>query len=291
MATKKSGTVEIKVEQICDLTTIDTFHHERDAVVFHGDCVEILQHFTDNAFDVVFADPPYFGAHSSGRIRRTDGKEYFERDKASWAKSRKLIDQLAFHSAWLQEVQRVLKIGGAIWVTSSYHSSGPLYTVMQDLGFAFQSEIVLVKRNAPPNFNGSRFRALTENMLWAKKDKRGQKHFNYWKLKERNGGVQMNNVWEYRAKKLPFRHPATKQPFVVEGALKTSGAKGCLVLDPFAGSGTTSFVAKALGIQSVAIEINKDYCEVIQRRLAGELDEFIPSFPSIESAATEFFID
>ena len=41
----------------------------------------------------------------------------------------------------------------------------------------------------------------------------------------------------------------------------------CVVLDPFAGSGTTGAVAKALGRRSVLIEISGEYVELAARRL------------------------
>lgn len=42
----------------------------------------------------------------------------------------------------------------------------------------------------------------------------------------------------------------------------------CTVLDPFAGSGTTLWVAEQLGVNSIGIELNPDYCEIIRQRMA-----------------------
>jgi len=43
----------------------------------------------------------------------------------------------------------------------------------------------------------------------------------------------------------------------------------CTVLDTFAGSGTTLWVAEQLGVNSIGIELNPEYCEIIRRRMAG----------------------
>lgn len=43
--------------------------------------------------------------------------------------------------------------------------------------------------------------------------------------------------------------------------------KNEIVLDPFAGCGTTSKVAKELGRKSIAVELSKDYCKLIKKKV------------------------
>ena len=49
----------------------------------------------------------------------------------------------------------------------------------------------------------------------------------------------------------------------------SSGTSRCLVLDPFAGAGTTGLVADRLGRDSILIELSPEYAAMIERRLAG----------------------
>jgi DNA modification methylase len=145
--------------------------------------------------------------------------------------------------------------------------------VLQDLNFKILNDIILYKLNAPPNFKGSCFRACTETMLWAKRDKSGKTKFNYNTMKKLNKGRQMNNVWAYEAKKNSFLHPATKQEWILERVILASSVNNDLVLDPFGGSGTTAVVAKRLCRNFIIIEKDKEYCKLIEDRLNGKFDE------------------
>lgn len=253
------------------------FYHNPDKKIklFQGDSLSILKKAPDSCIDMIFADPPYFGNQSGLVIKRNDGHaDTFDTQKAKWAYSKSINYQFEFHYTWLKEAQRILKKGSTIWVTGTYHSIGIVNVVLQDLGFKILNDIILHKRNAPPNFKGSCFRAVTETMLWAKKDSSGKTKFNYKAMKELNGGVQMKNIWEYWAEKNPFRHPATKQPIVLETAILAGSNEGDLILDPFAGSGTTGFVAKGLGRRCIMIEVDSGYCQLIKDRIEGKYGEF-----------------
>lgn len=251
------------------------YNSEKKIKLFQGDALSILHKIPDKCIDMIFADPPYFGNQSGLIIKRNDGHaSTFDTQKAQWAYSKSLNYQFEFHYKWLKEARRILKVGSSIWVTGTYHSIGVINVVLQDLGFKILNDIILHKRNAPPNFKGSCFRAVTETMLWAKKDTNGRTKFNYRVMKELNGGVQMKNIWEYRAEKNPFRHPATKQPIVLEYAILAGSNEGDLILDPFAGSGTTGFVAQGLNRKCIMIEIDQSYCQLIKDRIEGKYGEF-----------------
>lgn len=237
--------------------------------IYRRDSLSFLKNFPDESIDMIFADPPYFGAQKRNVINRTDGYSgnRFHTDKSKWAFKKTLQDQFDFAYEWLKECQRILKIGRTIWVTGTYHSIGVINVVMQDLKYKILNEVILVKKNAPPNFTGSCFRAMTENMIWAKKNAKGKLKFNYTLMKQFNNGKQMHNVWEYVALKNKFRHPATKQESVVEKTILAASDEGDLVLDPFCGSGTTGAVSKRLGRNWIMVDIEKDYCHLSRKRI------------------------
>ena len=64
-------------------------------------------------------------------------------------------------------------------------------------------------------------------------------------------------------------HPTVKTLELMERLIKLTTPKGYgnIILDPFAGSGTTLLAAKRLGIDYLGIEINKNYIEIAEKRL------------------------
>jgi DNA modification methylase len=65
-------------------------------------------------------------------------------------------------------------------------------------------------------------------------------------------------------------HPTAKPLKAMRYIIEHASQPGQLVLDPFAGSGTTLVAATQLGRKAVGIEIEERYCEKIARRLQAE---------------------
>ena len=64
-------------------------------------------------------------------------------------------------------------------------------------------------------------------------------------------------------------HPTMKPEEVLEDII--SAVPGDLILDPFAGSGTTGRACKDLGRRCIMVEIEEKYCEIAARRLEQEV--------------------
>lgn len=76
----------------------------------------------------------------------------------------------------------------------------------------------------------------------------------------------------YRANDRVDSHPCPRSLIATNWLVKWWSEKGDIVLDPFAGSGTTAVAAKQLGRRYVGIEIVEDYCKIVVDRLRqGEL--------------------
>jgi site-specific DNA-methyltransferase (adenine-specific) len=79
------------------------------------------------------------------------------------------------------------------------------------------------------------------------------------------------NVWEYtrvRYKMQEYENHPTQKPIVLlERIIKASSNKGDLIMDPFSGTFTTSFVAKELGRNSIGVELQDEYVKIGLKRL------------------------
>ena len=69
-------------------------------------------------------------------------------------------------------------------------------------------------------------------------------------------------------------HPAAFPVSLPERLIRLYAYPGAVVLDPFAGSGTTGQAAKNLGLSAVLVDIDKSYCELMQSNLLKQPDLF-----------------
>ena len=79
------------------------------------------------------------------------------------------------------------------------------------------------------------------------------------------------NVWDFARVRYRMEeyenHPTQKPIALLERIIKASSNVGDLVLDPFSGTFTTSYVAKTLGRRSIGIELQEEYVKIGLRRL------------------------
>ncbi len=68
-------------------------------------------------------------------------------------------------------------------------------------------------------------------------------------------------------------HPTVKPLALMEYLIKLVSREGSVVLDPFAGSGTTGIACKKLKRNYILIEKEPEYCEIAQKRIEKELKQ------------------
>jgi DNA modification methylase len=128
------------------------------------------------------------------------------------------------------------------------------------------SDRVPGKTNGPmkavgPRFGGNKFGDSDD-------PKHATKSGNVYQIPDANGRRNRRSVWTVTTKPYSGAHFATMPPDLVEPCILAGCPEGGTVLDPFAGSGTTLAVAAELGRSGIGCELNPEYIELAEQRIA-----------------------
>jgi site-specific DNA-methyltransferase (adenine-specific) len=242
-------------------------------VVLCCDAFDALEQLPRNRFDLLFADPPYnltkrFG---SGRFRRSSDDAYSE-----WLDS------------WLRLSAPLLKEAASVYICGDWRSSSAIQTVGSRY-FIPRNRITWERekgRGAKANWKNASediwfFTVSDEytfNLDAVKQRRRVLAPYREngspkdWNEQGRYRDTHPSNIWTDIT--VPFwsmaentDHPTQKPEKLLAKIILASTKPGDLILDPFAGSGTTAVVAKKLGRRFVAIESDEQYCMLGAKRL------------------------
>jgi DNA modification methylase len=205
--------------------------------------------------DMVWTDPPYGVAIVGGCHELTPEKRL--------ARGGKTIENDALDGAALQGLLRE-SLGaalaacrpGASWYVAA--PAGPLHlvfaTVLADLG-AWRQTLTWVKDSFVLGRSDYHYRHESIFYGW----KEGAAHT--W-----HGGRAQDNVLEVPRPKRSTEHPTMKPVELVRRCIVNSSDPEAIILDPFAGSGTTLLAAHITGRTARVIELDPRYADVICRR-------------------------
>lgn len=268
-----------------DLTS-DEATHLRSSLIFEpgtdpvdeivcGDAFKILERLPSKKFDLLFADPPYNLNKSFGqtRFKQTTSDEY-----EAWLES------------WLSLCIPLLKPTASIYICGDWRSSSAIQRVGSRY-FTLRNRITWERekgRGAKHNWKNAAediwFLTVgdeyTFNLDAVKQRRRVIAPYREngtpkdWN--ETAGGnfrdTHPSNIWTDIS--VPFwsmpentDHPTQKPEKLLAKLILASTDPGDLILDPFAGVGTTAVVAKKLGRRFMAIESEEDYCLLTLKRL------------------------
>ena len=235
--------------------------------IIQGDYLEIMKDIPDDSIDMILTDPPY-GVSEKG-VFETPEKNY-KRVYEEWD-----IDVEELTKKFIKESYRVLKNGGAIYITCSFHNLRLCWDALEKEGFTFRNNFVFAKTNAMPIKFAKQIGIYAysyENALYFTKGV--TKTFNYNYLKAINGGKQFRDFMVITNRDRSSRfgkhlHPCEKPLPVFELFIHASSNKDDIILDPFIGSGTTAVACKKLNRKFIGIEINPEYCKIAKKRLVN----------------------
>jgi DNA modification methylase len=214
--------------------------------------------------DLIFTDPPY-NVPINGHVSGLGKNKHREFAMASGEMSE--ADFISFLSETLGAAASVSKDGAVAFVCMDWRGMLPLLSAGQKVLTEFKQLCVWNKTNAGM---GTFYRSKHELVFVFKKG-RGP-HTNTFGLGDT--GRYRTNVWDYpgissmtshRADDLA-RHPTPKPVAMVKDAILDCTRRGEIVLDTFAGSGSTLIAAHLCGRSARLLEYDPLYCDVIIER-------------------------
>lgn len=233
--------------------------------VIQGDCLEVMKKLPDNCIDFICSDFPYNISNNGGLTMKWD--KVVKADFGEWDKWDNLQDYFDFVFSVCREYQRILKPSGSMVLFFSYRYSGWIaYELERMWLFTFRNPIVFNKTNPQPHFRKNGFRSCHEVGVWLVND--GGK-FSKPKTFNFLGQSKMKNVLNYKIGSewnKQSHHPTEKPEFLIGGLVEIFTNPWEIVLDSFAGSGTTGVASYKKDRHAISIEKEAGFINMIHRR-------------------------
>lgn len=247
------------------------YRKKLDTGILHGDALELLPTLRADSFNLLFADPPY-------NLTKRFGKETF-RETDSYAE---------WLDSWLGLCVPLLKQNASVYICGDWRSGAAIQSVGSRY-FKLRNRITWERekgRGAKANWKNAAediwFFTVSDEYTFdldaVKQRRRVLAPYREngkpkdWNADGNYRDTHPSNIWTDIT--VPFwsmpentDHPTQKPEKLLAKIILASTMAGDMVLDPFAGSGTTAVVAKKLGRKFVAIESDEDYCLLAAKRL------------------------
>lgn len=268
--------------------------NSNDTLILHGDCLDVIQSrkIEDQSVSLIFTSPPYADQRKNnyGGIHPDRYVDWF------------LPRAEAFQKSLRPDGSFVLNIKEKALKGERHTYVIELILALKEQGWLWVEEYCWHKKNCYPGKWPNRFRDSWERLLHftvKKQFKMRQESvmvpMGDWKesrlrnlsqtdqirdeSKNDNGFGKKVKNWVGRDKAYPTNvlhlstecgfkgHPAAFPPSLPNWFIRLFTDPGDIVLDPFAGSGSTLVAAKNLDRRSIGIDSSLEYCELMRERL------------------------
>ena len=255
--------------------------------LLEGDCLKSLASLPDGCAHLAFADPPFNIGY--------DYDTYDDRRSAD--------DYLGWSKLWMGEIVRVLRPDGTFWLAIGDEYAAELKVLAtRELGLTCRSWVVwyytfgvncrqkfsrshahifqFVRDPATFTFNTEAIRVPSARELVygdRRANPRGRLPDDTWILRPQDlpeGFSAAEDTWYFPRVCGTFKersgwHGCQMPEQLLGRIIRASSHPGDLVIDPFAGSGTTLAVASKLGRRYLGCELSPQYAARIRQRLAS----------------------
>ena len=268
--------------------------------IINGDCIEVMKTLPEGSVDLVVTSPPYnCGINYDTHIDTLPMDDYWSWTKEWLQETYRLLKDDGRVSINIPYETNVQGRGGRVFFVSEF------YQVMKQVGFKFFGIVDLeedsphrskttawgswMSPSSPYIYNPKECVILAYKKQHIKKIK-GEPQ---WKgtpteIEQEDGTIKKKVVYEEKDKKefmeLVFGQwnyfadtkSLTKATFSLDipsKAIKILSYKNDVVLDPFAGSGTSMVAAEILDRRWLGVELSENYCDVARKRVQSFVDD------------------
>jgi site-specific DNA-methyltransferase (adenine-specific) len=236
--------------------------------ICQDDSTRYLKNIRSNSVDLVIADPPYNLGKDYGN--NSDNKSFDE--------------YMDFSQNWIKEAHRILKNTGTMYIFMGVRFISYLYMLLEkECKFIFNSWITWHYTQGLGKTKG--FSPRHDDILMFSKT--GDCKFildniripqKYYRSVNNMRGANPGDVWQFShihyCNKNRQEHPTQKPEGLIERMVLASSEEGDMVIDPFAGSGTTLRVCQQLNRNCIGIELNPEYVKLANERLKQPFNGF-----------------
>lgn len=229
-------------------------------MIISGDCVQEIKKISDNSINLILIDPPYLISRDSN-FTKTSNKTSTEMvtkynisiDFGEWDKNELDWEKLFF------EYNRILKKGGTLIIFYDIWKSCELKKMADKFKFK-QPRVCSWTRTNPVPINSKVNYLSNATEYFFTFVKGSNPTFN----SEYDNGVYRFPICHGKER---YSHPTQKPLNLISELVKKHSNPGDLVLDSFAGTGTTGVACQTLGRDFILIEKKDEYIDIIKKRL------------------------
>lgn len=206
--------------------------------IIYGNCIDVMAAMPEASADFILTDPPYLACYKS-----RDNRTLLNDDNAAWL-TRSVV-----------QMHRVLKDDAVAISFYGWPKVDLFFAAWKGAGFRIGGHIVFRKRYASKS-------AFLQ-----------YRHESAYLLIKGNPAFPASPLpdvmdWTYTGNKL---HPTQKSIHVLKPLIESFTKPGDVVLDPFAGSGSTCIAARRTGRRFIGIELDETHHRTATKRLAAEV--------------------
>lgn len=217
------------------------------SAIYLGDAFQLLKRVEPGSVDLILTDPPYNVSQANNL--HTMGRRSI--DFGDW-------DHEFDQTGWLEDAVNALRKGGSLIIWNDWKILGFIAAHLQTLGVTVKRPLRWEKNNPIPR-NMLRVPVQAdEYALWAVKPISKSK--GGWTFNKRSSVSYERGVFKHPVIHHP--HPNKKPDKVFQDIIRIWSDEGDLVLDPFAGAGTTAAAAQRTGRRHISFERKPEYFEL-----------------------------